>query len=100
MSHNGYYAQALDVIAGTINSPHRSGKTLAMLQSIDRDTAQAVAIEREAIAAWLMGCHDEQVAMAETLKPIDANESRVCYELAGAHRYAAQAIRNGEHVKP
>ena len=84
MNHNGYYAQALDVIAGSINSPHRSGKTLAMLQSIERDTAQAVAIEREAIAGWLI-----RNAHSEDMWAIDDMLTAI-----------AQAIRSGEHVKP
>ena len=84
MNHNGYYAQALDVIAGSINSPHRSGKTLAMLQSIDRDTAQAVAIERNMTATWLD----------------DLGDDEMWADIATRYHLAAEAVRNGEHVKP
>ena len=48
------------------------------------DTAQAVAIEREAIAGWLI-----RNAHSEDMWAIDDMLTAI-----------AQAIRNGEHVKP
>ena len=95
MNHNGYYAQALDVIAGTISSPHRSGKTIGAIRGHERDTAQAVAIEREAISAFL-----ERVANYATHPMIGEGGEwrRVVSDIE--LRAIAQAIRNGEHVKP
>ena len=55
--------------------------------AIDRDTAQAVAIEREAIAGWLE-------SKAEWLNANDIEwRSREVTRVA-------HLIRNGEHVKP
>ena len=48
-----------------------------------RDTAQAVAIEREAIAGWLDTRAIETTPLGMSII-----------------KHAAQAIRNGEHVKP
>jgi len=67
----------------------------------DHDIAQAVAIEREAIAGWHEGERDLCVATQRDY------QLRGLLELAGGakdtahfHQQAAQAIRNGEHVKP
>ena len=73
------------------------------------DTAQAVAIEREAAAGW----HDAQseqltvaadgFSVSASIGGLDDRSARVLKamrEAAGVHEYAAQAIRNGEHVKP
>ena len=85
MNHNEYYAQALDVIAVSINSLHCSGRTIvAMLQYIDHNTAQAVAIERNMTATWLDKLGDDEMWA----------------DIATRYHLAAEAVRNGEHVKP
>ena len=71
------------------------------VRSRTSDEAQAVAIEREAIAGWHEGERDLCVATQRDY------QLRGLLELAGGakdtahfHQQAAQAIRNGEHVKP
>ena len=80
-----------------------------MRESHDRDTAQAVAIEREAIAAghdkrcdW----HLNRARMLEAIPEAQERDARALersgdhYEQSRFHAESAQAIRSGEHVKP
>ena len=52
--------------------------------AIDRETAQAVAIERNMTATWLDKLGDDEMWA----------------DIATRYHLAAEAIRNGEHVKP
>ena len=80
-----------------------------LFDEIPHATAQAVAIEREAIAGW----HDAQseqltvaadgLSVSASIGRLDDRSARILKamrEAAGGHKFAAQAIRNGEHVKP
>ena len=63
--------------------------------AIDHDIAQAVAIEREAIAAYLsIEARSYAHHVGDALTAEEASGS------FSALMIAAQAIRNGEHVKP
>ena len=66
-----------------------------VIDAAREDTAQAVAIEREAIAAYLLieaRSYAHHVGDALTAEEASGSFS--------ALMIAAQAIRNGEHVKP
>jgi len=52
--------------------------------AIDRETAQAVAIERNMTATWLDKLGDDEMWA----------------DIATRYHLAAEAVRNGEHVKP
>ena len=52
--------------------------------AIDRDTAQAIAIERNMTATWLD----------------DLGDDEMWADIATRYHLAAEAVRNGEHVKP
>jgi len=52
--------------------------------AIDHDTAQAVAIERNMTATWLDKLGDDEMWA----------------DIATRYHLAAEAVRNGEHVKP
>jgi len=71
-----------------------------MRESQDRDTAEAVRVEREAIATW----HEGQLAALgvrwdqfSTLGMTSA--ANAALDKAAVHKEAIQAIRSGEHLK-
>ena len=68
--------------------------------AIEHDIAQAVAIEREAIAGWHEGERDLCVAMQRDYQLRGLLElTSGAKDAAHFHQQAAQAIRNGEHTK-
>ena len=54
------------------------------IRGYDHDTAQAVAIERNMTATWLD----------------DLGDDEMWADIATRYHLAAEAVRNGEHVKP
>ena len=69
--------------------------------AIDHDTAQAVAIEREAIAGWLESKAEWLVKRRTWLICQGCvQEAQDAEESERDARLYAQAIRSGEHVKP
>lgn len=63
------------------------------------DTDHAVALEREAIAAW----HERRARAAQEHAqglPPQSNRHQLLAEDFAVHKAAAQAIRNGQHHAP